>query len=96
MKVGMTMPTQIVTDNKELTTSLLEHYAAFLADYRERMTPRQADKYIGKRANTVLGAIQRKEIKHYKNGSRYEVTPLALAEWLEKYDRPVEPDPLPG
>ena len=82
--------------NKDPTEALLTYYAAFLADYRLRMTPRQADRYIGKQSNTVLGAILRKEIRHYKNGSRYEVTPMALAEWLLKYDPPIEPDPLPS
>ena len=76
--------------------ALLEQYAAFLSDYRLRMSPRNADKYIGKKSNTVLGAIQRKEIRYYKNGTRFEVTPMALAEWLMKYDQPVEPDPLPS
>ena len=90
------MANQIITDNKDPTYSLLEHYAAFLADYRLRMTPRQADRYIGKKSNTVLGAIERREIRYHKNGSRFEVTPLALAEWLEKYDPPIEPDPLPS
>lgn len=90
------MANQIIADNNDPTSSLLEHYAAFLADYRLRMTPRQADKYIGKKSNTVLGAIKRKEIRYRENGSRYEVTPLALAEWLEKYDPPIEPDPLPS
>lgn len=90
------MATQIIADNKDPTYDLLQHYAAFLADYRSRMTPRQADKYLGKKANTVLGAIQRKEIRHYRNGNRFEVTPIFLAEWLEKYDQPIEPDPLPS
>ena len=89
------MPGTSLTD-KEPTEDLLTYYASFLADYRLRMSPRQADKYIRKKSNTVLGAIQRKEIRHYKNGSRYEVTPLALAEWLLKYDKPIEPDPLPS
>lgn len=89
------MPTEILPDNNPAEW-LLKHYAAFLSDYRLRMTPREADRYIGKSSNTVLGAIKRKEIKYYQNGSRYEVTPMALAEWLMKYDRPVEPDPLPG
>lgn len=82
--------------NRDPTEGLLEQYAAFLADYRLRMTPRQADKYIGKKANTVLGAILRKEIRYYENGSRFEVTPLALAEWLMRYHPPVEPEPLPS
>lgn len=90
------MATAIVPDGRSPTSELLEHYAAFLADYRLRMTPRQADKYIGKQANTVLGAIKRKEIRYYEHGSRFQVTPLALAEWLEKYDKPIEPDPLPS
>ena len=90
------MANQIITDNKDPTKDLISHYAAFLADYRCRMTPRQADSYIGKRANTVLGAIKRREIRYHVNGSRYEVTPMALAEWLEAYDRPIEPDPLPS
>ena len=94
-EIGSTVSPEIVHD-KEPTRGLLEHYAAFLADYRLRMTPRQADRYIGKKSNTVLGAIQRKEIRYYENGSRYEVTPIALAEWLERYDKPIEPDPLPG
>ena len=82
--------------NKDPEESLLKHYAAFLSDYSLRMSPRNADKYIGKKSNTVLGAIQRKEIRYYKNGTRFEVTPMALAEWLMKYDQPVEPDPLPS
>ena len=90
---GDLMPETIVP-NKDPTRSLLEHYAQFLADYACRMTPRQADKLIGKQANTILGAIKRKEIRYYVNGSRYEVTPMAIAEWLEAYDRPVEPDPI--
>ena len=90
------MASKSISDNKDPTNALIEHYAAFLADYRLRMSPRKADKYIGKHANTVLGAIRRKEIRYYKNGSRYEATPLALAEWLLKYDKPIEPDPLPS
>lgn len=90
------MASKSISDNKDPTNALIEHYAAFLADYRMRMTPRQADRLIGRRSNTVLGAIQRREIRYYRNGSRYEVTPIALAEWLEKYDRPIEPDPLPS
>lgn len=89
------MPEPIITDNKDPTYQLLEGYAAFLSDYRMRMTPRQADRFIGKKSNTVIGAIKRKEIRYYENGARYEVTPLALAEWLKKYDQPIEPDPLP-
>ena len=90
------MPKPIIPDNKDPTYQLLEGYAAFLADYRMRMTPRQADRFIGKKSNTVIGAIKRKEIRYYENGSRFEVTPLALAEWLKKYDQPIEPDPLPS
>ena len=90
------MPETIVPQAGDTVTNLLEYYATFLADYRCRMTPRQADKYIGKASNTIRGAIERKEIRYYKNGSRYEVTPLAIAEWLDKYDRPIEPEPLPG
>ena len=95
VKPGDPMPTEILADNN-IVDDLIRYYAAFLSDYRMRMTPGQADRYIGKKHNTVLGAIRRKEIRYHKNGSRYEVTPMALAEWLMKYDRPVEPDPLPG
>ena len=92
------MTTDIVSapSSSDPAESLLKYYAAFLSDYRLRMSPRKADRYIGKHSNTVLGAIQRKEIRYYKNGSRYEVTPMALAEWLMRYDQPVEPDPLPS
>lgn len=90
------MTDEIVPDGTDIAAELVKHYAMFLADFRERMTPRQADRYLRMPSNTVLGAIQRGEIQHYKRGNRYQVTPIALAKWLERYDKPIEPNPLPG
>lgn len=69
--------------------------AEVLADFRSRMTPREADKYLGVRANTVRGAIERGEIEYIRIGTRCAVTPAALAEWVERY-LVVRPDPLAG
>ena len=86
------MPDSTIPDP---VTSTLQNYLALLADYKARMTPRQADRYIGKKSNTILGAIEREEIRYYTNGKGYEVTPLAIAEWLDTYCKPHEPRPLP-
>ena len=81
--------------NKDPTSELITHYAEVIADFKCRMTPRQADAYLGLKANTVLGAIERREIRHIRNGTRYQVTPAFLAEWIENY-KVVQTDPLPS
>lgn len=68
---------------------------AMFDDYLQRMSPSEADKRISRAANTIKGAIERGEIRYYKTGSRKEVTPVFIAEWLMKYAL-VEPTPLPG
>lgn len=81
---------------RDRADEMVSSYMALLADYRARMSPSDADKYLHKRNNTIRGAIERREIRFYRNGTRYEVTPMALAEWLQRCEVPVEPDPLPS
>lgn len=89
------MAKTILDQEPDPATQLLTHYAEVIADFQCRMSPRDADTYLNMRANTVLGAIKRKEIRYIKNGKRYQVTPTFLAEWIENY-RTVQPDPLPS
>lgn len=69
--------------------------SAALADFNSRMSPRQADRFIHVDSGTVRGAIERREIAYIKIGSRYKVTPAALAAWVEEY-LTTKPDPLPS
>ena len=67
--------------------------AQVLADYAQRMCPRDADTFLGVRTGTVSAAIRRKEIRPYRfpdSPSRAWVTPAMLAEWLEGYCRGTE------
>lgn len=53
-----------------------------LADYAQRMSPSEADHFLGLRNGTVSSAIRRGEIEPYVFDSRCKVTPAMLAEWL--------------
>ena len=63
---------------------------AILADFAERMTPTEADRFLGVANGTVSAAIKRGEIKPYRfpdAPTRAHVTPLMLAEWLQGFCR---------
>lgn len=89
------MPDNIITERPDTATQLEREYADILANFRCRMTPRKADRYLGVKSNTIQGAIERREIEYLKVGGAYRVTPKALAEWLERFCT-VKPDPLPS
>lgn len=88
------MPKNTIAEPADWMGQMLHHYVQLLADYKCRMSPREADRYIGRKADTIRGAIERGEIRYYKSGKGYEVTPIAIAEWLDTYCKPVEPNPL--
>lgn len=61
-------------------------YETVLADYAQRMTPTEADTFLGRRNGTISSAIKRGEIRPYRfpdAPTRAFVTPRILAEWLE-------------
>lgn len=78
------MPSEIVP-NKDPTAEMLCHYADVLSNYRARMSPHVADRYLGVRSGTVKGAIERHEIECINVHGTYKVTPKALAEWIETH-----------
>lgn len=84
----------MMKSDENLKADLLIAYAETLADFQCRMTPAQADDYLHIHHGTVRGAIERKEIRHYKIGKRLRVTPAQIAEWLKSYE--IKPDPLPS
>lgn len=65
-------------------------HEAVLADYAQRMTPTEADAFLGRRNGTISSAIKRGEIRPYRfpdAPTRAFVTPRILAEWLESCRR---------
>lgn len=74
-------------------------HEAVLADYAQRMTPTQADAFLGVREGTVSAAIRRGEIAPYRfpdAPTRAWVTPAMLAAWLTEYCRVAPPVGLAG
>ena len=63
---------------------------AILADYAQRMSPTEADAFLGRKHGTVSAAIKRGEIEPYRFADapdRAYVTPTMLAEWLVSFCR---------
>ena len=63
---------------------------AVLEDYALRMTPTEADGFLGRKHGTVSAAIKRGEIEPYRfpdAPGRAFVTPAMLAEWLVGFCR---------
>ena len=64
--------------------------ASILADFAERMTPTEADRFLGVANGTTSAAIRRGEIRPYRFPDaprRAYVTPSMLAEWLQGFCR---------
>ena len=65
-------------------------YEGVLADYAQRMSPTEADAFLGRRRGTVSAAIKRGEIDPYRfpdAPDRAYVTPAMLAGWLVGFCR---------
>lgn len=90
------MAENIVANNKDPTESLLTHYAAILANFKCRMTLREAEDAYSITHGELRGAIEQGKIRFYKVGkTQYRVSPQFLAEYIEKY-RTFQNDPLPS
>ena len=89
------MPENIIPDAEQLSAQMVAEYVDILANFRCRMTPREADAYLGIKHDSILGACKRKEIEHSMAGSGYRVTPKALAIYVRDH-LTIKADPLPG
>lgn len=92
---GMTVQDGILDDAGRITAQMVAEYVDVLANFRSRMTPRDADRLLGIKANTIRGACERHEIEYTRSGKGYRVTPRALAAYVKDY-LTTYPDPLPG
>lgn len=89
------MPDRIIQDATKLTADMVAEYVDILANFRQRMSTREAEAFLGLKHNTIRGACIRKEIEYTQVGNSYRVTPKALAEYVRD-NLTVKPDPLPG
>lgn len=91
------MATQIITDNKDPTYELLQHYAAILANFLERMTLRDAEEAYNLSHGELRAAVDQGLIRYYKVGKseQIRVSPQFMAEYIENY-KTFQNDPLPS
>lgn len=82
--------------NKDPTADLLAHYAAILANFKCRMTLREAEAAFNLTHGELGAAIKQGKIRYYKVGkTQYRVSPQFLAEYVEKHCT-FQNEPLPS
>lgn len=90
----MTEP--IIADSRDPTHDLLGSYAAILANFKCRMTLREAEDEYGLDHGELRAAIENGLIKFFRAGkTQYRVGPMHLAEYIVKH-RTFKNDPLPS
>ena len=90
------MAEPIIADNKDPANGLMEHYAAILANFKCRMTLREAEDAYSLDHGELRAAIENGLIKYFQAGkTQYRVGPMHLAEYIEKH-RTIQNEPLPS
>lgn len=89
------MPSKIVA-NRDPAEDLIAHYAAILANFKCRMTLREAEDTYNITHGELKAAIDEGKIRYYKAGkTQYRLSPAFLAEYIEKHCTFCN-DPLPS
>ena len=74
----------------------MRNYAAILANFRTRMTLREAEEAYALTHGELRAAIDGGLIRFYKAGkTQYRVSPAFVAEYIERY-RTFQNEPLPS
>ena len=90
------MAESIIADNKDSTTELMRHYAHILANFKQRMPLRKAEREFNLENGELRAAIDNGLIRYYKAGkTQYRVCYEFVAEYVEKHCT-FQNEPLPG
>lgn len=82
--------------NIEPAEDLIAYYAAILANFKCRMTLREAEDAYSITHGELKAAIEEGKIRYYKAGkTQYRLSPVFLAEYIENYCTFCN-DPLPS
>lgn len=79
------MATDIVTNNKDPISGLMEYYASILSNFKCRMSLNEAESYYKFSHGELKAAIEAGKCKAYPCGSRYKVSHAFVAEYIETY-----------
>lgn len=89
------MPDNTLPEKRSPTEELMADYSAILANFKCRMTLREAEDAYTLDHGELRAAIDKGHIKYFKAGkTQYRVGPMHLAEYIEKY-RTLQNDPSP-